>query len=82
MLQEIYVVVGIASILYMIMTKKTIPEVELAKLTRDVGTNTIQPPSIPSPPSTPSSMSVSSNDLFGDIDVYPLQLQEGYMDLG
>ena len=79
MLQEIYIVVGIASILYMIMTKKTIPEIELAKLTRDVGTNTIQPPS---PPSTPSSMSVSSNDLFGDIDVYPLQLQEGYMDLG
>ena len=79
MLQEIYVVVGIASIMYMIMTKKTIPEIELAKLTRDVGTNTIQPPS---PPSTPSSMSVSSNDLFEDIDICPLKLHEDYMDLG
>ena len=77
MLQEIYVVVGIASILYMIMTNKTIPEIELAKLTRDVGTNTIQPPS---PPSTQSPMSLS-DDLFEDIDICPL-LHEDYMDIG
>ena len=78
MLQEIYVVVGIASILYMIITKKNEPAIELTKLTRSVGTNTIQPPSTPS---TQSPMSVSSLDL--DLfEVSPLKLQEDYIELG